>query len=208
MNKQEAIEILKIERDHMIPTLLPERIEAMDMAISALQAQDSKNRKICDTCKHYDDASEKCGECLELGIDNYEPKEMENSKESSLTQKRLDTIKRQAAIDAVDSETVSTNPDHFKSSEKFIKLMDDTDIASFGKWQWANGFNTALVATTIQLKKLPSVQSEIIHCRDCRYSIDFYKDGCCYCKRPSKEMLYIEEGYGFYCAGAERRTDD
>lgn len=69
-----------------------------------------------------------------------------------------DTISRQAAIDAVDSETVSTNPEHFKSSEKFIEFMDDTDIASFGKWQWANGFNTALVATTVQLKNLPSTE--------------------------------------------------
>ena len=60
-----------------------------------------------------------------------------------------DCISRQAAIDAVDSETVSTNPEHFKSSEKFIKFMDDADIASFGKWQWANGFNTALTATSI-----------------------------------------------------------
>ena len=40
MTNQGAIEILKTERNHMIPTLLPERIEAMDMAISALQAQD------------------------------------------------------------------------------------------------------------------------------------------------------------------------
>ena len=69
-----------------------------------------------------------------------------------------DLISRQAAIDVVNSETVSTNPEHFKSSEKFIKFMDDTDIASFGKWQWANGFNTALVATTVQLKKLPSAE--------------------------------------------------
>ena len=71
-----------------------------------------------------------------------------------------DLISRQAAIDAMDSETVSTNPEHFKSSEKFIKFMDDADIASFGKWQWANGFNTALAATTVQLKKLPSAQPE------------------------------------------------
>lgn len=71
-----------------------------------------------------------------------------------------DTISRQAAIDAADSETVSTNPDHFKSREKFIKFMDDDDIASFGKWQWANGFNTALVAVTIQLEKLPSAEPE------------------------------------------------
>lgn len=71
-----------------------------------------------------------------------------------------DLISRQDAIDAVDFETVSTNPEHFKSSEKFIKFMDDVDIASFGKWQWANGFNTALVATRVQLKKLPSAQPE------------------------------------------------
>lgn len=58
------------------------------------------------------------------------------------------------------------------------------------------------------LHEVPSAQPEIIHCRDCRYSTDFYQDGCCYCKRPSKEMRYIEEGYGFYCAGAERRTDE
>lgn len=71
-----------------------------------------------------------------------------------------DTVSRQDAIDAVDSETVSTNPEHFKSSEKFIKFMDDVDIASFGKWKWANGFNTALVATRVQLKKLPSAEPE------------------------------------------------
>ena len=77
-------------------------------------------------------------------------------------------ISRQAAIDVVDSETVSTNPEHFKSSEKFIKFMDDADIASFGKWQWANGFNTALAATSIQLEKLPSAQPEQrwIPCRE------------------------------------------
>lgn len=68
-----------------------------------------------------------------------------------------DCISRQAAIGEVDSETVSTNPEHFKSSEKFIEFMDDADIASFGKWQWANGFNTALVAINLQLKKLPPV---------------------------------------------------
>ena len=71
-----------------------------------------------------------------------------------------DSISRQAAINEVDSETVSTNPEHFKSSEKFIKFIVDADIASFGKWQWANGFNTALVATKIQLEKLPSAEPE------------------------------------------------
>ena len=39
MTAQEAIEILKIERSHMIPTLFPERIEAMNMAIKAIAKQ-------------------------------------------------------------------------------------------------------------------------------------------------------------------------
>ena len=104
-----------------------------------------------------------------------------------------DCISRQAAIDAVDSETVSTNPEHFKSSEKFIEFMDDTDIASFGKWQWANGFNTALVATTVQLKNLPSAERRgrwivvsdgygngeatacICECSECKDTIWVYK---------------------------------
>ena len=73
-----------------------------------------------------------------------------------------DCISRQEAINAVDSEIVSTNPDHFKSSEKFIKFMEDPDISSFGKWQWANGFNTAVVSAELQLKKLPSAQPEPI----------------------------------------------
>ena len=118
MSNQEAIKrikehiaIHKYRESHAIHI-----VEALEMAISALQAQEAKSSN--------------------------------------------DTINRQAAIDTVDSETVSTNPEHFKSSEKFIKFMDDADIASFGKWQWANGFNTALVAANIQLKKLPSAQPE------------------------------------------------
>lgn len=127
-----------------------------------------------------------------------------------------DLISRQAAIDEVDSETVSTNPEHFKGSEKFIKFMDDADIASFGKWQWANGFNTALVATTIQLKKMPSAQPESIRCKECKhrpfdsedtqgFGVEFPDEKCpCQCDdgwynwRPNNE---------WFCANAERRED-
>jgi len=38
--------------------------------------------------------------------------------------------------------------------------MDDAEISSFGRWQWSNGFNTALTAVGIDLKKLPSAQPE------------------------------------------------
>ena len=38
--------------------------------------------------------------------------------------------------------------------------MDDAEISSFGRWQWSNGFNTALTAVGIDLKKLPTAQTE------------------------------------------------
>lgn len=37
MDNREAIELLKIERDHMTPTIYTEPVEAMDMAIKALE---------------------------------------------------------------------------------------------------------------------------------------------------------------------------
>ena len=72
-----------------------------------------------------------------------------------------DLISRQAAIYAVDSETVSTNPEHFEAHQKFTQFLDDAEVSSFGRWQWANGFNTALTAVGIDLKKLPSAQQWI-----------------------------------------------
>lgn len=108
---------------------------------------------------------------LDDGIAVHEAIELLKKPETNCSEipNNSDTISRTQAIDAMDSEIVSTNPEHFKSSEKFIKFMDDADIASFGKWQWANGFNTGVVAARIQLKKVPSAQPEIVRCKDCIY---------------------------------------
>lgn len=57
-------------------------------------------------------------------------------------------------------ETVSTNPYNFIANEKFIKFMDDPEIASFGRWQHANGFNTALVTVKCDLDKIPDSESQ------------------------------------------------
>lgn len=110
-----------------------------------------------------------------------------------------DLISRHDAIDLTYAETVSTNPEHFKSSEKFIEFMDDIDISDFGRWQWANGFNTALVATKIQLEKLPSAEPEIIRCRDCKHH-----DGI-RCFRWNSTII---TGFDDFCSNAERRTDE
>lgn len=71
-----------------------------------------------------------------------------------------DLIERQAAIDIERNATVDTNPSHFEAHQKFTQFMDDAEISSFGRWQWSNGFNTALTAVGIDLKKLPSAQPE------------------------------------------------
>ena len=72
-----------------------------------------------------------------------------------------DLISRQAAIDIERNATVDTNPSHFEAHQKFTQFLDDAEVSSFGRWQWANGFNTALTAVGIDLKKLPSAQQWI-----------------------------------------------
>ena len=70
--------------------------------------------------------------------------------------KMNDLISRQAAIDIERNATVDTNPSNFEAHQKFTQYLDDAEISSFGRWQWANGFNTALTAVVINLRKLPS----------------------------------------------------
>lgn len=69
-----------------------------------------------------------------------------------------DLISRQAAIDAHELLLKDCNPDHFVAHEKFIGFMDDTEIGSFGDWQFANGFNLALTAGEVAIKEQPSAE--------------------------------------------------
>ena len=77
-----------------------------------------------------------------------------------IKQPTIQPEKAQAAIDIGRNATVDTNPSHFEAHQKFTQFMDDAEVSSFGRWQWANGFNTALTAVGIDLKKLPTVQPE------------------------------------------------
>lgn len=43
------------------------------------------------------------------------------------------------------NETKNTNPEDFQGHEKFISFMNDKDINGFGRWEFANGYNLALV---------------------------------------------------------------
>lgn len=69
-----------------------------------------------------------------------------------------DLISRAEAMDASEKFIKDCNPDHFVGHQKFIEYMDNAEIGSFGKWQFANGFNMGLTATEVAIKKLPSAQ--------------------------------------------------
>ena len=64
-----------------------------------------------------------------------------------------DTIPRSAVEYCLRKETVSTNPDKYKTHEKFIDYMNDPDISEFGHWMHSNGFKCALIAISVDLKK-------------------------------------------------------
>lgn len=71
-----------------------------------------------------------------------------------------DMISRKAAIDIERNATVDTNPSHFEAHQKFTQFLDDAEVSSFGMWEWSNGFNTALTAVGVDLKRMPSAQPD------------------------------------------------
>ena len=97
-------------------------------------------------------------------------KRMPSALSTNLAEVGTDLISRAQAIDIERNATVDTNPSHFEAHQKFTQFMDDVEISSFGRWKWSNGFNTALTAVGIDLKKLPSAQHEIIRCRNCKFA--------------------------------------
>ena len=104
-----------------------------------------------------------------------------------------DIISRQAAIDALDEQIEQCN----KALGSFdISLKDEFAI----KVERAS-----LKAYREQLENLPTVQPTIIRCRDCKYSIDEYNDGDCYCKRPSRELVWIGKSWDFFCKAGDKR---
>lgn len=48
---------------------------------------------------------------------------------------------------------------------------------------------------------------EVVRCKDCKYSVDYYNDGECYCRRPGREMQWISKKWDFFCK-AGRRSDE
>lgn len=47
---------------------------------------------------------------------------------------------------------------------------------------------------------------ELIRCKDCKYSVDEYDDGDCYCDY-NRNLNYIGKNWNHYCGWAERGTE-
>ena len=46
---------------------------------------------------------------------------------------------------------------------------------------------------------------EIVRCKDCKFSVDYYNDGDCYCKIPTREMVWLGNNWNGYCSYGERK---
>lgn len=48
----------------------------------------------------------------------------------------------------------------------------------------------------------------VVRCKDRKYSLDYYHDGDCYCKKPTREMLWIGSTWDGFCSSGERRESN
>ena len=112
-----------------------------------------------------------------------------------------DYISREAALREPERYLRDCNPEHFDGQPKFIKFMDDPDVASFGQWQFANGFNMGLTAAEVGIKNIPAADVvEVIRCVDCSHFVAYEEDDY-WCKWWGESP---DTTYG-YCHAAERR---
>lgn len=88
--------------------------------------------------------------------------------------------------------------------DDFEKLINASDLI---EWimetypDWCVGDVRSIVD---HVKDLPSAQTEIIRCKDCKWwSNDDYRE----CLSPNYDGGYVTPA-GFYCGWAERRTDE
>ena len=86
------------------------------------------------------------------------------------------------------------------------------DVEKLGCLAWKDGehgttFDDGVLWVLEKIDELPSVQPEIVRCKDCRHGVDYYHEGDCYCSNPKWGLKYFGGSWEFYCADAERRTD-
>ena len=132
--------------------------EAVDIAISALHAQDAPDINVGDmktqlSAEGTTNLQQTCNRC------------------------------RQAAIDAIDD---------------YLDEYSGLDEEGYHSEKWC-----AMAEAKMVIENLPSVQPEIIRCKDCKHSRFF--DPCFYCYEFGEEIIVPENGF---CFMADRRADE
>ena len=121
--------------------------------------------------------------------------------------KMSDLISRAEAMDASEKFIKDCNPDHFVGHQKFIEYMDNAEIGSFGKWQFANGFNMGLTAAEVAIKKLPSAQRTGKWLDDGQYD-NFFPHHEWRCSECGEHVLEIGVPWFNYCPHCGARMDE
>lgn len=113
------------------------------------------------------------------------------------------------AIEALKREISNDDISRQAAIEGLTGYIDDTGIFNQDQW-FVHGIKTAIT----HLKMLPSVQPEIIHCKDCKYWQD-QEEGIVevpICARPQNKyekypLVMLIDGDGF-CSFGKRREDE
>ena len=88
--------------------------------------------------------------------------------------------------------------------EDSISRKEAIDILDAYQVMIENGEEKPYEWARLRMSELPSTQSEIIRCKNCKWwSNDDYRE----CSSPNYDDGYVTPA-GFYCGYAERRTDE
>lgn len=85
---------------------------------------------------------------------------------------------------------------------------DKIGLTDFEIVMCEGSYENALGMLIYKISNAPSIDAvEVVRCRDCKFSIDFYKDGDCYCERPEEPLFYKGESWSGFCEKGEREKE-
>ena len=70
-------------------------------------------------------------------------------------------VAKQPILNKLEREVKNTNPSLYDKEDRFMEFMDDENISDFGRWQWANGYNVALVTIRLFIESMKSKEVDI-----------------------------------------------
>lgn len=116
--------------------------------------------------------------------------------------KELRGRRRQSEIVKLTDESAQIVPNENLISQKSaIDALNEQAVAMESWHERYQGERKGLLTAVNIISDLPSVQPEIILCKDCKYNVSSHK-----CLHP--ESFFLVPDDDFYCGYAERRTDD